>query len=90
MNYYILFYETAEGYLEKRQPYRDSHLRLAKEARERGELVLAGAFDPADGAALVFRGETGDAARAFAEADPYVRKGLITKWYVRKWTVVVE
>lgn len=90
MNYYILFYETVQDYVDKRQAYRDIHLRLAREAQERGELVLAGAFDPPDGAALVFRGESPADAEAFAEADPYVRKGLVTRWYVKKWSVVVE
>ena len=33
----------------------EEHLQLAREAHQRGELVLAGAFaDPPDGAALVF------------------------------------
>ncbi|THH39345.1 YciI-like protein [Neolewinella litorea] len=90
MNYYLLFYETVKGYEAKRQPYRDSHLRLAREAQERGELIMAGAFDPADGAALLFKGETATDAEAFAEADPYVRKGLVSRWYVKKWSVVVE
>ncbi|NJB87500.1 hypothetical protein GGR26_003280 [Lewinella marina] len=90
MNYYILFYETVPEYTEKREPYRDIHLRLAREAQERGELILGGAFDPADGAALVFRGESPADAEAFAEADPYVRKGLVSRWYVKKWAVVIE
>jgi uncharacterized protein len=52
--------------------------------------VLAGALaDPADGALLVFQGESAAAAEAFAQQDPYVKNGLITKWKVRPWTVVV-
>lgn len=90
MPYYILFYETTDGYVEKRQTYRDQHLRLAEEFRERGELVLAGAYDPADGAALIFRGPSEEPAERFARMDPYVQKGLVTKWWVRKWNVVVE
>ncbi len=89
MNYYILFYETTEGYVEKRQRFRDVHLNLAREAQERGELVMAGAFDPPDGAALVFQGETEEVAAAFARKDPYVLNGLIPKWYVKQWIVVV-
>jgi uncharacterized protein YciI len=26
---------------------------------------------------------------AFADADPYVRNGLVTEWTVRPWAVVV-
>lgn len=90
MKHFILFYETALDYLERRPAYRGAHLALAKAAHERGELVLAGALaDPPDGAVLVFKGETDAAARAFAEADPYVKNGLIKTWRVREWTTVV-
>jgi uncharacterized protein YciI len=45
--------------------------------------------NPVDGAVLVFRGESAAVAEAFAQADPYVREGLVTSWRVREWTVVV-
>ncbi len=88
--HYLLCYETAPDYLERRGTYRKEHLALAWDAHERGELVLAGALaDPVDGAVLLFQGETPAAAEAFANADPYVKNGLITKWRVRPWTTVV-
>jgi uncharacterized protein len=40
-------------------------------------------------AVLLFQGEDDRAARAFAENDPYVRSGLVTRWSVRPWTTVV-
>jgi uncharacterized protein YciI len=88
--YYLLLYDVVDGYVEKRAPFRDIHLKLASEALHRGELVLGGAFaDPVDGAALVFRGEDRSVAERFAESDPYVRNGLVKKWRVRDWNVVV-
>jgi uncharacterized protein YciI len=52
--HYLLIYDTAPDYLEKRSQFRAEHLRLAWEAHERGELVLAGALsDPVDGAILL-------------------------------------
>lgn len=90
MKYFILFYEVVPDYVERRAAYRAEHLALAKAAVSRGQLRLAGAYaDPADGAALVFRGEDDEVARAFAEADPYVRSGIVTSWRVRPWSVVV-
>jgi uncharacterized protein YciI len=90
MPYYALFYEAVDDFIARRGTYRDEHLRQAREAYARGELVLAGALaDPADGALLVFQGESAAAAEAFARQDPYVKNGLITKWKVRPWTVVV-
>jgi uncharacterized protein YciI len=38
---------------------------------------------------LLFKGESPAAAEAFANNDPYVVNGLVTKWRVREWTTVV-
>ncbi|HEX8795724.1 MAG TPA: YciI-like protein [Polyangiaceae bacterium] len=90
MHHYLLFYELAPDYLERRPQYRAEHLDLARASQGRGELVLAGALaQPADGAVLLFRSESDAVARRFAEHDPYVRHGLVTSWRVREWTTVV-
>jgi hypothetical protein len=88
--HYLLFYDYVEDVLERRVPLRDEHLRLAREAHARGELVMAGAYaEPTDGALLIFRGETPTAAEAFAAADPYVKHGIVTRWRVRPWQVPI-
>jgi hypothetical protein len=88
--HYILFYDYVPDYLEKRAEYRDEHVALVRQYLDRGELFLGGAFaNPADGAAIVFRADTPAVAEAFAQADPYVRNGLVTHWRVREWTTVV-
>jgi uncharacterized protein len=88
--HFLLFYEYAPDYMERRGPMRPEHLKMALESVDRGELLLAGALaDPPDGAVLVFSGESPAAAEAFAVADPYVRNGLVKRWFVRKWTTVV-
>jgi uncharacterized protein len=88
--HHILFYDVVPDYVERRAAFREEHLRLAREAHEHGELVLAGAFaEPADGAALVFRGDSPAAAEAFAKSDPYVKNGLVKAWRVRKWNTVI-
>jgi len=90
MGYYALFYQVVEGFVERRLPFREAHLAHARHAAERGELALGGALaEPADTALIVFRGDSPDAARAFAEKDPYVRNGLVQRWQVRPWNVVV-
>ena len=89
-NYYILFYQTVDNYIEKRAPFRSRHLALARETYEAGSLVMAGALsEPADGAVFIFRGSGPEVAEKFAQNDPYVRNGLISNWYVRPWTVVI-
>jgi len=90
MAYYALFYEVVENFVERRASFREEHLQLADAANRRGELVLAGALaEPADGALIIFRGDTPEAASSFAENDPYVRNGLVKHWEVRPWTVVI-
>ena len=90
MNYYVLVYHLTEDYLERRGNYRAEHLQLAKDAEARGELVLGGAYsDPADTALLVWRGEDASAAENFVANDPYVKNGLIARWEIRPWTVVI-
>lgn len=90
MNYYVLTYEVVADFVARRAPYRDEHLRLAREAHRRGELVLAGALgEPADRALLVFRAADRSAAEDFARTDPYVAQGLVSRWEVRPWAVVI-
>ena len=90
MMHYLLIYDVVPDYVERRAPLREEHLALARAAHERGELVLGGALaEPADGAVLLFQGDSPAAAEAFAAADPYVRHGLVTRWRVRKWLTVV-
>jgi uncharacterized protein YciI len=87
--HYLLFYEAAEDYLERRAPFREEHLALAWQAHERGELILGGAFaNPIDGAVVLFQGDSPAVAERFAQADPYVANGLVKRWYVREWTTV--
>jgi len=88
--YYILFYKTADNYIEKRAPYRDEHLAYAQKHHKNGTLIMAGALtDPTDGAILVFKGDNPNVVEEFAKNDPYVKNGLITEWHVRPWNVVI-
>ena len=88
--HFLLFYETAPDYLERRSQFRTEHLTLARQAHAQGELTLGGALaDPVDGAVLLFQGDSPDVAARFAEADPYVLNGLVTRWQVRPWLTVV-
>ncbi len=90
MNYFALFYDLIDDYVARRSVFREEHLRLAREAHERDELLLAGALsDPVDRALLVFRTVDRSVVEDFARNDPYVINGLVTRWEVRPWTVVV-
>jgi uncharacterized protein YciI len=88
--HYLLLYELADDYLERRGEFRNVHLKLGWEAADRGELILGGALaNPVDGAILLFKGESPEVAEKFATADPYVANGIVKSWRVREWTTVV-
>lgn len=88
--HYLLFYDTADDYATRRAAFRSEHLALARQAVERGELVLGGALaNPVDGALLLFSGDSPAVAERFAAADPYVASGLVKRWRVREWTTVI-
>ena len=90
MKYYALFYYVVDDFVARRAEYREEHLRLVREAHRRGELLLAGALtDPTDRALLVFRSAEPSVAEDFARNDPYVKRGLVTRWEVRPWAVVI-
>ncbi len=90
MAHFLLIYDLADDYLERRAAFRNAHLALAWAAADRGELVLGGALgDPVDQAMLLFAGNGPEAAEAFARADPYVANGLVRSWRVRAWSTVV-
>jgi uncharacterized protein YciI len=90
MKYFALIYHVVDDFVSRRAAYREEHLRLAREAHRRGELLLAGAFtEPADQALLVFRAAEPSAVEAFARHDPYVTSGLVSRWEIRRWAVVI-
>jgi uncharacterized protein YciI len=88
--HFLLLYDVVPDYVERRGTYRAEHLALAWKAHDEGQLLLGGALtDPADGAVLLFQGDSPAVAESFAQADPYVKNGLVTRWRVRSWNTVV-
>jgi uncharacterized protein len=87
--YFALRYETGEDYLARREPLRTQHLALAKRWQEDGRLLMAGAFNPPQGALLIFQAKDRAEVETFVREDPYVREGLILRWHLHEWTVVI-
>lgn len=90
MAFFALQYELVDDFVGRRTPYREEHLGLLQELRAHGDVVLAGAFaEPVDRALLVFTGNDRTAVESFARRDPYVLNGLVKRWEVRLWNVVI-
>ena len=91
MAYYAMIYDLVDDYMARRGAFREEHLKMAADAHARGELLLGGAFaDPPDKALLIFRADDSKVAESFARNDPYVVYGLVKRWEVRPWTVVIK
>jgi uncharacterized protein YciI len=87
--HYVLIYELADDYLQRRKEDGDEHLRLLWQAHDRGELLLGGALiEPLDRGLYLFQGDSPAVAERFAQADSYVRRGLVKSWQVRPWMTV--
>jgi uncharacterized protein YciI len=91
MKHFLLIYDYAPDWLEKRGPVRSAHLELARASVARDELQLGGAVpsDERPFGLLLFKSETAVVAEDFARADPYVLQGVVTSWRVREWITVV-
>jgi uncharacterized protein YciI len=87
----MLQYNYIPNVVEKRAPFRPAHLEFVTKYTENGSLVLGGAFaNPVDGAAIIFKNVTKDVVEDFAKNDPYVVNGIVSKYVIREWTVVVS
>lgn len=91
MKHFLLIYDYAPDYLDKRAAVRPAHLELARASVARDELQLGGAVpsDEPPFGLLLFKGETAAVAEDFARTDPYVSQGVVTSWRVREWITVV-
>ena len=88
--YYVLLYEYVQDVAQRRAPFRERHLALLRDLHATGIVFMAGAWaDPLGGAAIVFNAPTAQPAEEFVKADPYVTNGLVPRWRIREWTVVV-
>jgi len=86
---YALFYDYVPDILEKRVPFRESHLALARSYLAKGKLTAAGPFTPPTGAMFIFKSEKRD-VEEFVLNDIYVLRGLVTAHRIVEWNIVIE
>lgn len=99
MNYYMILGTDAPDSLPKRRATRPAHLERLNALRDAGRLLLAGplpAIDSPDpgpagftGSLIVAQFETQEAAREWAEQDPYATQGVFNGVDVRPFLRVL-
>jgi uncharacterized protein len=89
-SYLLLTLHYVDGMMEKRGPHREAHLAGAQRGYDDGTIVMAGALlDPVDAGVFVFKNVDEAHVKAFAEADAYYVAGLVPRYTIRPWMVVV-
>lgn len=97
--YYVIYGTDAAGSLERRIAARSAHLARLKALQEAGRLLLAGplpAVDSVDpgpagftGSLIVAEFDSLEAARTWAEADPYVAAGVYERVDIKPFRKVL-
>ena len=88
--YLLLTLHYVDGMMEKRGPHREAHLAGAQRGYDDGTIVMAGALlDPVDAGVFVFKNVDEAHVKAFVEADAYYVAGLVPRYTIRPWMVVV-
>jgi uncharacterized protein YciI len=78
---YVMFYES--GDLTLAVENFPAHRARYTEFMDRGVLLSLGPFTDRSGSIAVFTSR--EAAEEFASGDPFVLRGVVSKWYVREW-----
>lgn len=90
---YLLRYEYIPDVLEKRGPFREGHLGLAKQLASEGKCLSGGPTKPPNmqvptGALFIFTDLA--TAEMFVEKDPYVSGGIVTGHSIEEWNVLIQ
>jgi uncharacterized protein len=82
---YVLFYQPAEGLMDRAAELFPAHSARLDEFHSRGDLFMVGPFgDPErQGSMSVFR--TREAAEEFVRDDPFVVNDVVQSWEIREW-----
>lgn len=88
---YLLHYDYVPDVMEKRAPFREGHLGLAKTMIEEGTCLSGGPTgEPGKvptGALFIFTTEK--AAQDFVRGDPYTSNGIVTSHKISEWSITV-
>jgi uncharacterized protein YciI len=89
--HYLLFYEKAADYAARQEPLQTAHRAHLSAVVCRSELLLVGSWaDPVDGSVvLLFQADSPAVVEAWAAADPFVLRGVVSRWWVRELQTVL-
>lgn len=82
---YVLFYESADNVAAKARSQFPAHQARWAEFAAKGTLLGIGTFGrpQEEGSMAIFA--TREAAEEFANGDPFVLNGVVSRWEIREW-----
>lgn len=89
--YYAVFvvtsYESFDDALARSPDDIAAHVARSKELHASGTLLMGGAFlnNPQEPLSTMSVLTSCEAAEEFIKGDPFVLKGMVSKWYIREW-----
>lgn len=82
---YLLEYNYVKDILEKRVPFRDAHIKLAKSLMNDG-LIAGGPVNPTTGAFFLFNSTDISPIKKFIKEDSYMNNDLVTGYNIKEWS----
>jgi uncharacterized protein YciI len=89
--YYAVFvvtsYESFDDVMARAPGDLAAHVARSKELHARGSLLMAGTFlnNPQEPLSTMAVLTSREAAEEYMRGDPFVLKGMVSKWYIREW-----
>ncbi|BFM40458.1 YciI family protein [Synechocystis sp. LKSZ1] len=85
MTKYVLWGRYCPDVLEKRAPYRQTHLDGLQAQKEQGLLLTIGPTQDLTRVFGLYEAEDEATVRQLIEADPYWQHGIWTEYEVKEW-----
>mmetsp|Transcript_18669 Transcript_18669/g.31371 ORF Transcript_18669/g.31371 Transcript_18669/m.31371 type:complete len:142 (-) Transcript_18669:228-653(-) len=87
---FLLEYTYVPEILEKRGPYREEHLAMAKEQIKAGNMQYGGPLNPPTGAVFLWTCDDPALIDEYAKKDPYVKAGLVPSYKITEWSILLK
>mmetsp|Transcript_31402 Transcript_31402/g.68662 ORF Transcript_31402/g.68662 Transcript_31402/m.68662 type:complete len:143 (-) Transcript_31402:1102-1530(-) len=87
---FLLEYVYVPEILDKRGPYREEHLAMAKEQIAAGNMKYGGPLNPPTGAVFLWTCDDPAIIEEYAKKDPYVKAGLVPSYKITEWSILLK
>jgi uncharacterized protein YciI len=85
MSKFVMWGNYCDNVLEKREPFRESHLAGLAQQKEQGILITLGPTKDLTKVFGIYEAVDEATVRALVEADPYWQNGIWTDFEIKEW-----